>query len=350
MSLSARLNALVVGGALPLMALGFLSCDSPGDGGKVSPLSGDLIRVMYWGNVSPVQDEANFGTPTGNVRYPQWYSPDAILVVSAKLEDPGVVRGLFDVRIDPATRAYKSVTPYSFGHVVRNFDTHPAGGEMLVTMSVDPMSLQTVRCILAAPSLAVVDTVVDGSWLPVCTRYAGPSTGIATYALTPPGDTPGFYYRAQEGEEDSLILAVDLGLSDANGFDADEEKVVFGVTSPSFETNLHIVTLASRKDTVVATLPGEFVSVAISPAGDRAIVCTFELFGSAPGSRIVVVNLQTGKSAPVGVRTHEFGDVLAEFPSWDPSGNAFAFSGSGFTGEGDVYPRELWVKTKVPHP
>jgi hypothetical protein len=322
-------------------------CDDPNDGGKLHPRDKDLVRVMYWGNVSPTQDEPNQGTPTGKIWYPQWYAADAILVHSSKLEDPGILRGLFKVDIDPATFAFRGVSSYAFPDLIRNFDVTSDAGEILVTMSEDPSSLLTVRCIITGPSLAIVDTVVAGSWLPVCARYAGPSDGIVTYALTPPGGVAGFYYRESKDAPDSLILAVDLEVIEANGFDADELVVAYGVVSSVYDTDVHIFSLATGEDTVVTTVQGEFRSISISPDHIRALVETFET-SMEPGSRVYVVDLSTGSFEAIGLRTQPEGFVLAQFPSWDPTGARFAFSASGYTGEGDVFPRELWIKSRVP--
>lgn len=309
---------------------------------------------MYWGNVSPSQDEPNQGDPTGNVNYPLWYAPNAILMSSAKRENGNVVRGIFDVEIDPASLSFRSIRTFAFPYLIRNFDFNPSAGEFLVTFSLSASNAQVVRCVAAEPILAVVDTLLDESWLPRRARFAGPGGPVIAYATDPATTEAGFYSLSDGATGDSLLLAIDLSIRDALGFDAGAGKLVFGVTkltngAPS--TELFLLELGGNNVAQsIANLPRAFVSADIDPIGARAVVCTWDGYADPPGSTVYVVDLVSGQFVPVAVRTYPVGFVLASFASWSPQDQGFAFSAGGFSGEGDVFPRELWVKKVVPTP
>jgi hypothetical protein len=197
-------------------------------------------------------------------------------------------------------------------------------------------------------ALVVVDTVLGEAWLPRGARFAGPGGALVVYATDPGTQTAGYYYVSNPpAPEDSLIVAINLLPEEARGFDIAAGRMCFGRTDASFNTELSLVDLSGdRVSRVVKTLEGEFRSVGLDPAGSRAIVATdFILQGS--GARVGILDLDTGNFSPVDIRTRQNTFPIADFAFWNPLGTAFAFTASGFNGEGAVFPRELWVRRDV---
>jgi hypothetical protein len=330
------------------VGVAFVACDSVTDGGGCDeqPISRYLKRIMYWGTVAAGQDEPNQGTETGDIYQPIWHRPDRILVRTARVDAGAVVRGIFEVSVDSLTQSFQGVSTFAFPFLIRDFDYDPATAEFAVTFSRDPVNIQTVRALAIEPSLVVVDTVLNESWYPRAARYAE-GGGLFVYARSPVTQAAGFYFLANPPlSVDSLLYAVDLSIPDARGFDVAAGELCFGVTN-GLETQVSVIDLAGdRQPRKLATIDGSFVSVCVNPSGTCAVVST-EVFAPDPGSIVGILDLATGSFSRVDVRTRLCGFVIADFASWDPAGKMFAFSASGFTGESQVYPRQLWARRNV---
>lgn len=96
----------------------------------------------------------------------------------------------------------------------------------------------------------------------------------------------------------------------------------------------------------VASFGADFASATLNSSGTCAIVCINEY----PEELVGVLNLATGAFTKLDIRSYRAFFSTAESPSWNPDETAFAFSASGWSGEGDVLPRELWVRTAPPCP
>jgi hypothetical protein len=87
------------------------------------------------------------------------------------------------------------------------------------------------------------------------------------------------------------------------------------------------------------------VWISLGASATCAIIGTFNY----PETVVRLVNLRTHEMTQVPVKTH-LCTAIAESPFWNPSQTAFAFSASGTSGEGDVWPHDLWIKTNVTCP
>jgi hypothetical protein len=175
--------------------------------------------------------------------------------------------------------------------------------------------------------------------------------GLVDYAPTPATQVSGFYYVSDSmSGSDSLIHSIGLLPSDARGFDVAGGKLCFGFTDATYNTQFYVIDLLdSQTPRRVGEIEGSFVSVGIDPTGSCAIVST-EVIRPEPGSIVGIVDLQAESYRRIDVRTRPCSFMTADFASWNPQSGAFAFSAGGFTGEGDVFPRQLWIKRGIDCP
>ena len=308
---------------------------------------------MYWGTVSADQDEANQGYEDGDIRQPLWYRPGGILVNTGRVDKGKLVRGLFDISIDPVTYSFRSFHTFAFPFLIRDFDYDTSSGQFAVTFSRDPVNIQVVRALAQDATLAVVDTVVGAAWFPRAARFADSGAGIVVYARNPSTEVEGFYHVSSSASEpDSLIFPINLSIDDARACDVAAGKLCFGVSSEDLKTSsVFLIDLsAKRGPRRLATVNGVFVSCSINRQGSHAIIATELHLPNSSGSAVGVLNLATGAVQPLDVRTTACGFVLADHPSWNSDGDAFAFVGSAYTGEGEVFPWQLWAKTGLSLP
>jgi hypothetical protein len=335
------------------MCVATLSCDSVTGNDCDRKVSSDLKRIMYWGTVAADQDEANHGYESGEIRQPLWYRPGGIFVNTGRVDKGAFVRGLFDISIDPVTYSFRSFHTFAFPFLIRDFDYDPSSGQFAVTFSRDPVNIQVVRALGQDTALAVVDTVAGAAWFPRAARFLESSGGIVVYARNPTTEVEGFYHvPSTVSEPDSLILSIDLSIDDARAFDVAAGKLCFGVSSDDFRTSsVYVIDLdANRGPRRLATVNGVFVSCAINRQGSYALIATELFLPNSSGSAVGVLNMSTGRVQGLDVRTTPCGFVLADHPSWNNKGDAFAFVGSAYTGESQEFPWELWARTKVSFP
>ncbi len=327
-------------------AIHLMGCDSPTSGGSDcddEAISSHLKQVLYWGYVSATEDQPNQGTEIGSIRQPVWGHPDRIYVNTGQMDAGTFVRGIYEIEVDSVSYSFKQYKPFEFPYLIRHFDYEPSTDRMAVTFSRDAVNIQTVIAQGVEPTLVVNDTLVSSSWFPRAARFVD-GGGVIAYASNPTTQTKGFYFFSVPAGDDSLVIAVDLSIGDARGFDVSGGTMCFGVTSDSIDqTTIKVIDLdGDRLLRDVRVLSGQFVSASVDPTGSCAVV-SVEVFVPTPGNRVGIVNLTTGAFAELDVRTRPCGFVIADFPDWSPSGNAFAFSGAAFTGEGDRFPRKLWA-------
>ena len=348
--------------ALPCALLVVLLCGACSDSSVSSggiPCEGQtidpsLLEIMYWGATSPTNWEPNTGTPTGNLVRPLWYREDAMLIQSVSLRNSEVVRGLFEVSLDPTTGLFSGVSSYEFPFFILMFD-HLAGvDELLVTYTSGAYISAVCLAKTVGNALTIVDSLVDTSWLPIGARYINDDEYVI-YGRDPATSLAGFYYMSRDTlRGDSLLVAANLLGTDVAGFDVCGSKLYYGVTSnvsgtmQLFEVDL----VGGGAPVLLAEFEGAFVSVSLSELNRFAAVSRFAFSrgDGIPGSRIDLVNLDSREVTSVDVRTRPCGFVIADFANWNPSGDSFAFSGAAYTGEGEVFPRRLWVREDVVAP
>lgn len=339
------------------LALVWTSCDSPadGEGGCSDPISTDLQRIMYWGLVSPTQDEPNKGTPSWNIWEPNWYQQDKILIRSVRLDNNVVIKGIFEVTIDPVTHEFQAVEALAFPYEIRNYDYNPETMQFVVTFSQTANDYQIVRAQASGANLAIIDTLLDNSWTPLRSRFIGNQPGVIAYAQNPLLDTWGFHFVSEsQTAEDSLIFAVELSLNEALAFDVQDSVLVFGrEASDPKKTEVFVLDVGhGDAPRSVGLLEGDLVSIAVNLAGTLAIVSLVAGPGSSsyPNYLAYVIDLSSGRHERLDLKTNPCGFAAADFASWSPIEMSFAFSGGAFSGEGSLSPRQLWVKRGVPDP
>jgi hypothetical protein len=345
--------AVVLSSIIACVVAVILACDSVnGHSDCDKPVSSNLKKIMYWGTVSADQDEPNQGMGAGDIFQPIWYRTDRILIRSARVDKGVLVRGIFEVSIDSLSLDFKSVDTYAFPFLIRDFDYDATSQEFAIVFSRSANDIQVVRARRVGSNLAVVDTVLGQSWHPRSARYEQAGGDLIAYASNPITQVSGFYYVNTPGTSDSVIVPILLPISDARGFDTANGKICYGVTTDSngFETQIWLRDFRGNQNPVLlAHFPGAFVSATLNATATCAIVST-EVTGKSPGVVVRIVDLLSGASQPVDVKTHPCGFVIADFSSWSPSETSFAFSASAFTGEGDVFPRELWARRNTACP
>ncbi|HEX5130861.1 MAG TPA: hypothetical protein VFX92_00090 [Candidatus Krumholzibacteria bacterium] len=301
---------------------------------------------MYWGVVAADQWEANKGDEIGNIFHPVWHSADGIFVQTGRVDDGVGVAGIFDVAIDPVTHIYRGFRTLAFSGVIRDYDYDSSTGDFAITYSNTPDDIQTVWARAVGDSLVVGDTILDASWFPLSARFVSPGGGLVVYAHHPSTSVNGFYYVSKSApSSDSLLYAIELSVPDARGFDIAGGTMCFGQTGlpGAAASTISVIDLAGNKTPrTVAVLEGAFVSAGVHATGACAVVSVDDF--TRPGSVVWLLDLTSGSFTELNVRTRPCGFVTADFTSWNPAGDAFAFSGSGFDGEGGQYPRQLWVK------
>lgn len=304
---------------------------------------------MYWGRVSPEQDKPNQGYETGNIYQPIWYQADKIAVRSAQLDADSLVRGIFDIEVDPSTLGFRKIHTLAFPYLIRDFDYDPISGRFAITFSKDAANIQTVRANAAEPALAVIDTVLNEQWFPRAARFWG--SDLLVYAQNPTTFISGFYFVPSAGTiGDSLVLAADLSIADVRGFDVAGNQLCYGVTE-SEQSQIFVMDLTqSLPPRRVATIAGEFVSASLNASGTCAVVSAFVYQPNEAGNIVGLLNIASGSYKRVDVRTQSCGYVTADFAYWNPTSNGFAFSAGGFTGESEVFPRQLWARKNVQCP
>ena len=333
--------------------LGLLGCESSTDVPACNSLavSPSLTRIMYWGRVEPEHDEPNKGVPIGDIRLPLWYADDRIFVATARLDHGVLVSGIFDVSIDPSTSRYASLHALRFPSYIWAFDYLPASGDFLITYPVSPNQPVAVRAVVVGDDLQVSETIFDSSWWPAAARAIPGGEDAIVYCLGDSGHGPGFYQTFANGVlADSLVLGASLSYSDGLSFDVVGSDIYYGSTigDPS---SPHV--LLAKKDltggppVVVADFPGTFAGLCASQDGAHVLVSRINAPGETPGSRILLVDSDTGSETLLDFRTVECGYYNAASPSWSPSGSQCAFIANHFSGESGEGPQELWAKRIV---
>ena len=327
--------------------LGALSCDLSTDGDGC----GDLIpthlrRVMYWGYVTAEHWEANKGVEIGNIYYPLWYADDKLFVHTAKVDHGTSIVGLFNVAIDPTTYAFRSVKSFALAHVIRDYDYDPSTGDFAITYSRTPNDIQSALARAVGDSLVLGTAIRDAAWFPLAARFTSIGDGILIYAHDPSTMVNGFYHVSRTSpSSDSLLYAVELTVAEARGFDIAAGIMCFGETNvgSGISSTISIVDLnGDRSVKTVATLKGAFASASVHPTGSCAIVSLSDL--GEPGSIVGVLDFESGGFTKLSVKTRPCAFAVADFATWNPRGDAFAFSAAGFNGEGAEYPRQLWLR------
>lgn len=337
--------------SLTLAAASLLACDSvtDSDGGFKNLISPNLLRVMYWGYVAADHWEPNSGVEIGNIFHPVWFADDSIFVHTAMLDHGVDVVGIFSVAMDPATRSLRRVQSYAFAGTIRDYDYDVTTRDFVLTFSETPGEIKAARARLSGDNLVLTDDVRDESWFPLCARFDANGDGIFLYAHDPATLINGFYFASRNNpSQDSLVHAVELGVAEARGFDVAGGVLCFGQTdfTGAAKTTISVVDLSVLgAPRLVATLPGAFISASVHPAGTCAIIALNDM--SLPGDVVGLLDLHSGLFTKLDVRTRVGAAPIADFASWNPTANAFAFSGAGFNGEGALYPRQLWIRAST---
>jgi hypothetical protein len=280
---------------------------------------------------------------------PIWYAPDHILVNTGRLDHGQVVDGIYDVAIDPQSRAYQGFGAIPFPDRILDYDFDANSGDLVLTCAAGPpYHTYAVRARRSGSSLAVVDTIIGSSWKPQCTRFVGSGADVIAYATNPDMQLPGFYFRSNgHSAEDSLAYAVSLrriGYREpATGCDVANGLLVFGDTDyDAGASSIWRIDLSGASPPrAVAAFPGEFISVGLNTSGTCALVAVDDW--DLPGTILRILDLSTGRSRQVDVETNQCLFPYAEHAAWNPVDNAFAFSAGGWSGEGDWHPLTLWI-------
>lgn len=329
-----------------------VSCDSTtGDDGCEEPVSRNLQRIMYWGYVAADHWEPNQGVEIGNIYHPVWYADDSIFVHTSKVDRGVAVVGIFNVAIDPATRSFRSVESHAFADVIRDYDYDASTGDLAITYSRAPSDIQSAKARVVGDSLVLGAVIRDAAWFPLSARFLSTGDEIVVYAHDPATMVNGFYYVSMTSpSSDSLLHAVDLSVAEARGFDIAAGIMCFGQTNPSgTNSTISVIDLdGSPSVRAVATLGGAFVSANVHPAGSCAVVSVNDF--SEPGSVVGLLDLTSGGFTRLDVKARPCAFPMADFASWNPRGDAFAFSSAAFDGEGGQYPRQLWLRSRITCP
>lgn len=285
----------------------------------------------------------------GDIYHPVWYAEDRIFVRTGRFDHGEFVAGIFDVAIEPATRAFRGIRAFAFPEVIRDYDYDVSTGDFALTFSFTSSDIQTVWARAEGDSLIAGDTIRDAGWYPLCARFVAEGGGLVLYAHDPSTSINGFYFSSRDGSgEDSLLYAVELTVADARGFDIAGGRLCFGQSdfSGPVKTTITVIDIVGdHTPRVVTTLNGVFMSASVHRAGTCAIISVDD-FG-LPGSVVGLLDFDTGSFTIVSTRTRGCGFPIADFASWNPAGNAFAFSASSFDGEGGLFPRQLWIRNSV---
>jgi len=329
----------------------FLGCDIISDDCDDRPFLPQLKRVMYWGYVSADHWEANQGVEIGNVYHPVWHAEDRIFVHTARVVHGEGAVGIFNVMIDPATWAFRGIRTLASPHVSRDYDYEPSTGDFALTFSFTPVDIQTIWARAAGDSLEAGATIRDASWYPLCARFVD-ADAMVLYAHNPATSINGFYFVSREESDlDSLLYSVDLSEADARGFDVTAGTLCFGETDLSGRPKavIRVIDITSDPNPrYVTTLDAVFVSACVHPNGTCAIISVYD--PRRPGNVVGLVDLESGAFTEINIHTRPCAFPIADYASWNPDGDAFAFSASAFNGEGALYPRQLWVRHSVACP
>jgi hypothetical protein len=339
-----------------LLSIAFLltSCDDDPAGTDCDgqQISAALHRVLYWGRTSSNNEEPNTGEPSSTILKPLWYAPDHVLVVSQRLSHGQNIPGLYDITINPDSQQFMAYKALQFPYAIQAFDFDAASETFLVLYVKQPFYAFVARAVASGGDLALETVVVDSTWTPLGARLVRGSQAAVVYCLTPPSGRAGFYrFSPVADPADSLLVADDVGPQEAAGFDVTDDSIFYGRTTGSYPYHAELLRYpldGVASGTTIATLVGEFVSVSVNDDETCALVSRYvDSYEVEPGNRVDLVDLITGKSQQVDIRTRPCNFVIADFATWRPTGGAFAFSAASFSSEGDLFPRELWIRTGV---
>lgn len=315
------------------------------------PISPALDRVFYWGDGGPSDFVPNQGQPAGNARQPLWISDETILAFSETLTHGQSIQGVFAISINPATLEFDTVQTYQLPGVRWAYDYDPITDKLAITYSAVPDSFQIALCRLAGQQVVIDETMVGSSWRPSGVQFLRGHGGIIFYGADPNTNVPGFYLHNASG--DSLLFSANLTFNEARSFglSPDESHIYYGSSdgAPLGPSRVYSAALDGSDIQVVHEGKGLFVALDVNPIDGRLIIDRFA-FGTEDnrrGSIVVLVNPESKETIQLDVRTHESSclSVLAHDPCWSPDGTKFAFSGSAMSGEGTVFPIEVWVSS-----
>jgi hypothetical protein len=345
------MRSLIVVATFLAFALPLLNCgeDPTGSNGRTAEGSScaDATRLFYWGSVSPTDDEPNVGLPSANVRKPLWAEHDRVFIVSSRLAGGQVQRGLFAVSIDPQTGQYLGFEAFEFPHLILTYDYSATSGEFVICYSPDPSQFLVSRAAATPGSITLLDTLTTAEWRPWGARFASDTT-VVVYARSPVTQVSGFFeFSGFDSEPDTALYEANLSMTDAFGFDVADNRIVFGVTG--LRAAIYAYTFAGAEAArLIRESSGVFVSCDLLEGTDDLLLCRYYPGDQTapPGNRIDLVDVATGDAKSLNVITEvsQGRFVLADFPSWDPSGTGFVFSSGAFDDEGGIFPRELWRK------
>ncbi len=328
------------------------SSETPQTGCRSRPIAKQLKRVLVWGEESPGNWVPNGGKyQVGDVWWPIWHADDKIFVYTLTRDHSVTTRGIFDVTIDPNSFAFSSFEAFGFPYPIQGFDYDPVAGEFLVSYATGS-EMHLVRAHSDAGALAVIDTVLSSTWKPLVAKYVNEGGDVVSYARDPVTLEWGFYFDSKNHSvPDSLLLAIEFNYSnDVHGFDIAGGKLCFGETDATeYKASIKLIDLdGARSPRTVATLDGVFISAGVNQDGTCAIIAQENL--RIPAGVIGVLNLVNGEFKKLDGQIDPCFFPLANFGTWNPAGNAFAFTASGFDGEAGQIPSQLWIRSPVACP
>ena len=335
-----------------------LACDDPSyDDGQCPevPINPNLHRVLYWGgdDNEPGHTVSNDGYPYNDVMLPRWIEDSSILISASVLYHQELQRGIFRLDLD-SNQALTKITRYVYDGiiVIREYDWLPDSGELIVYYSTSASHLAIAKAQLTAGQLVLGPELVTTDWIPGGAVHWPNHDGFVFYGTNPTSGTSGFYWLRDDGSADSLLVSFTTSIYDARSFDFSYDgRLLYTATTTGdypFVCDLYEFDLTTGIGTVIFEGRGHYVALDAHPSEARVLLNRFYDGGAytRPGSYVDIIDRATGSVSRVDVRTHdnECTFVVAEETVWRPSSRAFAFLAGAFSGEGDNWPLELWIR------
>ncbi len=335
----------------------FLACDDPNDVKNCEEtINPNLHRVLYWGEdeAEPGHDIPNAGFPSGDVLLPRWIDDSSILIFGVVLYHSEAQRGIFRLDLN-ANQQLTGITRHVYdGFIyIREYDWLPASNEVVVYYSKAQDHLAIAKGQLNA-TLDLGAELVSTNWLPGGAVHWPGHDGFVFHGTNPSNQKSGFYWMRDDGTSDSLLVEFVTSLPDARSFDFSYDgRFLYTATTSGdypYMCDLFEFDLSTGIGTVIFEGRGRFVSLEAHPSEPRVLLGRYYDGGYPngnwvpPGSYVDIIDRVSGDAARVDLNTDCYPFIISREPVWRPSGRAFAFLAGGFSGEGDNWPLELWIR------
>ncbi|MFO7916337.1 MAG: hypothetical protein R6U43_11695 [Candidatus Krumholzibacteriales bacterium] len=315
--------------------------------------------MIYLGYSGPDDRDVNKGQPVSYLENPVWVEPGKLYTTTVTYLDGQYFSGIFEVNFESNSFEYQSYSTFNFPHCIGSLRLDSQNDRLLITYSADGAQ-KAARIILSDERTIIDEELVGENWSPQSIASWPGKEGIIFYGTNPETGISGFYWRYADSTQaiaDSLLYAINLESSTENQFSLshDGSLMFMGLCSgrgPHAITRYLKLNLESSDNDpiVIAERKGEFISLSAHPKNrELLLISYFSYEGTSTGGHIEILNFNTQESKDLDVRTHK---SLCRFIyngdfSFSPSGDNFVFSAGAFTGEGDVYPFELWIYNNV---